>query len=322
MKIATISTLCVIFADARMGLFGFETNEEKEPQRWHHKALDTIDVMDIPDGEVLSGNHIPVPYLANVSIHHRSRSLFETKEENPIDDDGDCKDDDGDCSEFKEEIESDHEVKHKVRSNDDGDWSIGRATWYGGPGGGGPSGDSLYGGSCKFGYDIPSHYTTAWATMGGYDYGLTDKCGQCYEVMCTHGQTRGPNGKLGPWEGCQDVDGRSAVVQVTDSCPCNHGASSNRRWCCGDATHLDLSYAAFDFIALRSRGVVDIKYRQVSCDRISELTYYDADGDGKEKSSTQMEPWEVKNNNKENEQKLKEEEKMQAIAMSKEGGGR
>jgi hypothetical protein len=24
-------------------------------------------------------------------------------------------------------------------------------------------------------------------TPGGYDYGLTDKCGQCYEVLCVNG---------------------------------------------------------------------------------------------------------------------------------------
>jgi hypothetical protein len=35
--------------------------------------------------------------------------------------------------------------------------------------------------------------------------------------------------------------------------------ASNKRWCCGDRTHLDLSYAAFDQIAVRHRGVVDLK---------------------------------------------------------------
>jgi hypothetical protein len=41
-------------------------------------------------------------------------------------------------------------------------------------------------------------------TDGGYDWGLTDKCGQCYEVLCIDGATRGLDwSELGPWGGCQ-----------------------------------------------------------------------------------------------------------------------
>jgi hypothetical protein len=41
-------------------------------------------------------------------------------------------------------------------------------------------------------------------TDGGYDWGLTDKCGQCFEVVCVDGHTRGKDwSELGPWGGCQ-----------------------------------------------------------------------------------------------------------------------
>jgi hypothetical protein len=68
--------------------------------------------------------------------------------------------------------------------------------------------------------------------MGGYDWGLTNQCGKCFEVMCVPGRTRGTNSsQLGPWEGCQDAGRRSVVVKISDSCPCHHPNSSNKRWC-------------------------------------------------------------------------------------------
>lgn len=34
-----------------------------------------------------------------------------------------------------------------------------------------------------------------------YDYGLTDQCGKCFEVMCVDGKQRGtPSSVLGPWK--------------------------------------------------------------------------------------------------------------------------
>ena len=42
-------------------------------------------------------------------------------------------------------------------------------------------------------------------------------------------------------------------------CPPALLRAGNKRWCCGDRTHLDLSYAAFDQIAIRHRGVVDLR---------------------------------------------------------------
>lgn len=155
----------------------------------------------------------------------------------------------------------------------------GTATWYGGPNGPGPDGMSIYTGSCKYGSNIPSHYVAALNTDGGYDHGLTDECGACYEVMCVAGRQRGlADSALGPWAGCANGDGeKSITVLITDSCPCGHPNPSNQRWCCGgeqNARHFDLSYAAFDSIAIRHRGIVDVKYRKVSCDGLGQEKYY------------------------------------------------
>lgn len=40
----------------------------------------------------------------------------------------------------------------------------------------------------------------------------------------------------------------SVVVRVVDTCPCNYPNNfySNKRWCCGDMDHLDLSIWAFE----------------------------------------------------------------------------
>jgi hypothetical protein len=111
--------------------------------------------------------------------------------------------------------------------------------------------------------------------MGGYDWGLTGECGKCFEVLCVPGRTRGlASSALGPWEGCLDPGRRSVVVMISDSCPCHHPNSGNKRWCCGDERHMDLSYSAFDAIAQRDKGVVDLKIRPVSCDLAGQTIYY------------------------------------------------
>jgi Lytic transglycolase len=155
-------------------------------------------------------------------------------------------------------------------------WSEGRCTWYGGPGGPGPDGMNIYTGSCGYKNKLPHNdYIAAAQTMGGYDWGLTGECGRCYEVMCVPGRTRGlANSALGPWQGCLDPGRRSVVVMISDSCPCHHPNSGNKRWCCGDERHLDLSYSAFDAIAQRDKGVVDLKIRPVSCDLAGQSIYY------------------------------------------------
>jgi hypothetical protein len=54
------------------------------------------------------------------------------------------------------------------------------------------------------------------------------------------------------------------VVRITDTCPCTYPANaySNKRWCCGDQDHFDVSVWAFEKLADKKWGVVGIKYRQ------------------------------------------------------------
>ena len=104
----------------------------------------------------------------------------------------------------------------------------GRATHYGG---GDAIGSSLDAGSCMMKIEGPK-YVAAAACAGS---GNTDKCGQCYEVMCVDGPTRGLNNSRfggGP-SACRDPGRKSVVVQVTDSCPCNYprNQASNSMWC-------------------------------------------------------------------------------------------
>jgi hypothetical protein len=59
--------------------------------------------------------------------------------------------------------------------------------------------------------------------------------------------------KLPPWFACRDgicKDG-SVVIKVTDTCPCNYPNNwySNKRWCCGDMPHFDLSVWAFERVS-------------------------------------------------------------------------
>lgn len=132
-----------------------------------------------------------------------------------------------------------------------------------------------------YGKNLKSHFVSAINTDGGYDYALTTQCGECWEILCVDGRQRGLSDSiLGPWAGCVDSEKKSVVVMITDSCPCNHPGNpeSNKRWCCGGEggnRHWDLSYAAFDAIAIRHRGVVDVRYRRASCDRLGEERYYE-----------------------------------------------
>ena len=94
--------------------------------------------------------------------------------------------------------------------------------------------------------------------------------------MCVDGATRGKDwSDLGPWGGCSEPSKKTVTVMISDSCPCHHPNSGNKRWCCGDRTHLDLSYAAFDQIAVRHRGVVDLKVRPADCQKQGVTAYYE-----------------------------------------------
>ncbi|KXZ55514.1 hypothetical protein GPECTOR_2g1063 [Gonium pectorale] len=91
-------------------------------------------------------------------------------------------------------------------------------------------------------------------------------CGRCYEVQCNPSAfSDGYGNYLDRNSGCKDST--SVIVTVTDSCPCNYPANaySNRRWCCGDMYHMDLSDHAFQKLADVGLGVIGIRYRVVGC---------------------------------------------------------
>jgi hypothetical protein len=66
---------------------------------------------------------------------------------------------------------------------------------------------------------------------------------------------------------------------VTDTCPCVYEANlmSNKRWCCGDRPHVDLSTQAFRKLGDTSHGVMAARWKRVDCP--SSPTYLDWDGD-------------------------------------------
>ncbi|KAI8464805.1 MAG: expansin [Monoraphidium minutum] len=137
-------------------------------------------------------------------------------------------------------------------------WHHGRATFYGNG-----DGYSIHHGSCQFG-QLDNHDIAAFSDT---DPEFSGSCGSCYEVACEEGRLTDGYGKTLDRHGaCKG--GASVVVRITDSCPCNYPANyySNKRWCCGDMRHMDLSWAAFEKIADTGKGVVGIKFRRVACD--------------------------------------------------------
>ena len=66
---------------------------------------------------------------------------------------------------------------------------------------------------------------------------------RCYEVQCLPSSfTDGYGSPLDRTGVCFNPNA-SVVVRITDTCPCVYpgNAYSNRRWCCGDMDHLDIS---------------------------------------------------------------------------------
>ncbi|GBF92088.1 hypothetical protein Rsub_04435 [Raphidocelis subcapitata] len=147
----------------------------------------------------------------------------------------------------------------------DGGWSSGRATFYGEDGG-----TTIHQGSCQFG-QLDSNAGTGYdiAALSDADPEFAGSCGRCYEVSCVDDDvTDGYGARLGRKGSCKG--GGSVVVTITDTarwCPCAYSANaySNKRWCCGDTRHMDLSASAFDKLAPRSVGVIAVKWRRVDC---------------------------------------------------------
>jgi len=84
-----------------------------------------------------------------------------------------------------------------------------------------------------------------------WDY--SGSCGKCKEVKC---KNTGLKDGYGSWldrHVCRN-DYSSVVVMVTDTCPCYYAANyaSNKRWCCMDTYHLDMSVWAYEKVCCDS----------------------------------------------------------------------
>ena len=132
-------------------------------------------------------------------------------------------------------------------------WTKGRMTFYG------KDGYSIHDGACHYG-GIPYPYYVAalsdwWPEYrnGAYEH---NKCGHCFEIQCD------PRGR-GYCRG--DRLNASIIVRVTDRCPCHHENPSNKRWCCGDEPHFDVSHEAFGELASHVGGWVNLQWREIQC---------------------------------------------------------
>ena len=159
------------------------------------------------------------------------------------------------------------------------EWTRGRMTFYG------KDGYSIHDGACHYG-GIPYPYYVAalsdwWPEYinSAYEH---NKCGHCFEIQCD------PNGR----SYCRnDRVNASIIVKVTDRCPCKHENPSNKRWCCGDMPHFDVSHEAFGELASHTGGWVYLQWREIQCpdavglggdlleDPLNWSPYCDADSD-------------------------------------------
>ncbi|KAL0029567.1 hypothetical protein WJX79_004717 [Trebouxia sp. C0005] len=143
------------------------------------------------------------------------------------------------------------------------DWQVGRATFYG------TDGWSIHQGSCGFYYIFQSE-PLGWdvAAMSDANPLYPGSCGSCFEVKCNPISFTDGNGQeYDRTSACYNPD-QSVVFRITDTCPCNYAANaaSNKRWCCGDMTHYDMSIWAFEKLADTKWGVIGLQWRPVPCD--------------------------------------------------------
>eukprot|EP00775_Hariotina_reticulata_P008069 gene8070-8264_t len=123
-------------------------------------------------------------------------------------------------------------------------------------------------GSCGYGTiwrDEPHGWDVAAITDYHPDY--ANSCGACFEISCDQIWIQDNYGqKLDRTYSCYDSS-NSVVVRITDTCPCTYPANaySNKRWCCNDMDHFDVSVWAWEKLADKKWGVIGIKYRQVPC---------------------------------------------------------
>lgn len=143
-------------------------------------------------------------------------------------------------------------------------WRTGRSTFYGGP----TDSWSIHKGACDYGYlyaDDPLGWDVAAINDGNPLY--QDSCGRCLEVRCDPRWISDLyGGSFDRTTACSDPS-QSIIVRITDDCPCTYPPNgySNKRWCCNDVEHLDMSIWAFEKLAPTKWGVIGLKYRSVPC---------------------------------------------------------
>ncbi|KAF8055096.1 2-carboxy-D-arabinitol-1-phosphatase [Scenedesmus sp. PABB004] len=150
----------------------------------------------------------------------------------------------------------------RAAANGFGGWQYGRATFYG------TDAWSIHKGSCMFGY-LDYRRATGWDVTAISDVAGDYKgsCGKCKEVKCKNFNFKDGYGQwLERSNVCWD-ESASVVVMVTDTCPCHYpnNYQSNKRWCCGDMYHLDLSIWAFEKLSDTKWGVIGTMWRDVPC---------------------------------------------------------
>ena len=140
-----------------------------------------------------------------------------------------------------------------------GEWGSGITTFY----------TDTSDGSCSYGSistnSFPYGYTIA---PNDVIFADSDGCGQCYEVQCS--SVFADDSDCG---GCttdsSTGENKVVTVMVTDECPTCASGSSNQ---------FDLSECAFAVIADTECGVINIEYRQVSCDISSNIKLTNKNG--------------------------------------------
>lgn len=143
-----------------------------------------------------------------------------------------------------------------------GKWRRGRATFYG------TDAWSIHKGSCGFGWldrTVATGYNIAAISDTAPDF--AGSCGKCKEVRCRRSSFADGYGQwLDRQDACYDTKA-SVVVMITDQCPCHYpdNYASNKRWCCGDIYHLDLSVWAYERLANKKWGVIGVAWRDVPC---------------------------------------------------------
>jgi hypothetical protein len=149
-----------------------------------------------------------------------------------------------------------------VQAAAQGQWNEGRATYYG------LDGWSIHTGSCGYGY-LDEKAGTGWDVAAAADTNpdYKNSCGKCREIKCKPIDFKDGYGQwLHRKDVCHDPDA-SVVVTIVDTCPCSYPGNwySNKRWCCGDMYHIDVSIWTFEKLTDLKWGVIALSWREVPC---------------------------------------------------------